>query len=387
MMHHNENGRAYGYFLRSVNIRVADEPISVVVGNKSLSTIACIKKATTGFEMHIFLEPFIQADRGMDAFGEIIKHEILHVVNGHLSSGFNNNLRSIYPGYVVAIAKDIVVNSNVNCCLIEKVLGISGYTADYFKFGRNKSTAHYCELLTEFFDNNPQEKEKMQGFVEIDVELDEEHEDMLKEIITRTKCAAGCDPSGWDSVDAENFIKAYDRPAVMDWQSILHYKEGKHRSCVKVPTKHRPSRRSPQHLGRRRAYQLDMLVAIDTSASMTDKNLAVIDAELRAIHKRGAYIMIVHADCDILRTEEYRPNVSLEKFFGGGCTDFDPVFKHAINMRPQPKLIVYFTDGDGVKLVEDPHIDTVWVLTPDSISVDEFKSRICDWGCIVKMKE
>jgi predicted metal-dependent peptidase len=165
----------------------------------------------------------------------------------------------------------------------------------------------------------------------------------------------------------------------------LRHKENKHRGFTKVPTKSRPSRRSPEHLGRRRTHELSMVVVIDTSASMSDNILKELDAELKAICQRNARITVIHADCNVAKIEQYEPRHNLEKFFGRGGTDFNPAFKAITQMRPLPHLAVYFTDGAGTPMQEDYGVDTLWVLTPNSIPENVFKSTICNWGDVIKI--
>jgi len=108
---------------------------------------------------------------------------------------------------------------------------------------------------------------------------------------------------------------------------------------------------------------VDIVVAIDTSGSMTRKELAQVSAEIDAIlQDYPARIHVVYCDARVnghMEVESSDCPVQLE-MKGGGGTAFQPVFdwieEHDIN----PVLCIYFTDLCG-PAPREPEYPVLWV--------------------------
>jgi predicted metal-dependent peptidase len=130
----------------------------------------------------------------------------------------------------------------------------------------------------------------------------------------------------------------------------------------------RPNRRFPDRVGqipgrarRASASKLShLLVAIDTSGSMSALELAEIGRHLRRLSDL-VDITIVECDAAIGRVYPYKG--SLPNVAGRGGTDLRAVFAPAFLRKMRPAGIVYFTDGMGPWPAESPGVETLWVLT------------------------
>jgi predicted metal-dependent peptidase len=162
----------------------------------------------------------------------------------------------------------------------------------------------------------------------------------------------------------------------LDWRTAL-------RAFVRpqrIPdvTYTRPSRRLPRAVGvlpgrvrrPRRSVRTRLLVAIDTSASMTLPELVRIRDELDALAAHADFT-IVECDREIRRT--YRFEGTLDSLCGRGGTDLRPVFRPAFLREHVPDGVVYFTDGEGPWPEEPPRVPTLWVLTKPG-------GFACPWG-------
>jgi predicted metal-dependent peptidase len=162
----------------------------------------------------------------------------------------------------------------------------------------------------------------------------------------------------------------------LDWRTAL-------RAFVRpqrIPdvTYTRPSRRLPRAVGvlpgrvrrPRRSVRTRLLVAIDTSASMTLPELVRIRDELDALAAHADFT-IVECDREIRRT--YRFEGTLGSLCGRGGTDLRPVFRPAFLREHAPDGVVYFTDGEGPWPEEPPRVPTLWVLTKPG-------GFACPWG-------
>jgi hypothetical protein len=163
---------------------------------------------------------------------------------------------------------------------------------------------------------------------------------------------------------------------VMDWRAALALFAARARSAVH--TWSRPSRRFPTRIfevpGRswapRRSENPRLLVAIDTSLSMTVAELEEIARQLVVLGDRATVIV---AECDAAVARVYPFGGKLEFVVGRGGTDLRPVFAPEVLGAHDVDGVVYFTDGDGPFAKEPAPVPTLWVLTKPHA----FR---CPWG-------
>ncbi len=152
----------------------------------------------------------------------------------------------------------------------------------------------------------------------------------------------------------------------VDWRAELASFVGSLR--VPQPNWLRPPRRFPHALGivPGRARALDrsqtpsLLVAIDTSGSMTMEELEMVGAELQRMGPL-ARMTLVHCDTKIQRVHPFEGR--LPEIEGRGGTDLRPPFASEFLAEHRPDGVVYFTDGAGPWPELDPRVPTLWVLT------------------------
>lgn len=117
-----------------------------------------------------------------------------------------------------------------------------------------------------------------------------------------------------------------------------------------------------------KSAQINAVVALDVSGSVTDKELQDCLSEINAIKgQMRAKVTLLACDADIIegfpRTFEAWEEVTLPKEIkGGGGTDFRPIFKWAEYQDQQPDILVYFTDAQGNFPVYAPNYPTIWLV-------------------------
>jgi predicted metal-dependent peptidase len=359
-----------------------------VVGSNYYPFPAAIGYTQEGKIQMIFNEQCIQ-QLPIEAGTELLKHEVLHLIFGHLAS-FRRNLTDKFGDEVVSIATDISVNQFIDCKLMEDV-GMHPTTHEKFDLPRDKTTEWYCTELYRLMKNappppkqnensNPDEQfssergnlssnkqlspeqikalhtEPWELILDNTVVPDDVIEKNLVNIIISVKNEAqsikGNKPNrGFDSLSVKEFIESVKRKAVIPWYAILRRMEARGRREKKEPSLFKASRRgpTPPYLGRVRKSVLNVWFCVDTSGSMHKDDLKVIDSELKGISKRGAQILVVHADAKIVKKETYSLRKGLSHFYGRGGTDFSQplieLFKLPFHLKPA--FVVYYTDGDG----------------------------------------
>jgi len=114
--------------------------------------------------------------------------------------------------------------------------------------------------------------------------------------------------------------------------------------------------------------QTNMVIALDTSGSIEQEELAVFIAEVNAI-KSLVNARITLLACDWQLDEDgpwvFEPweHLSLPKTLqGGGGTDFSPVFDWMSEHSVLADLVIYFTDAQGRFPDKPSGIETLWLV-------------------------
>jgi predicted metal-dependent peptidase len=115
----------------------------------------------------------------------------------------------------------------------------------------------------------------------------------------------------------------------------------------------------------RTTYGCELIViAVDTSGSISQRTLDVFLAETMALMEQAKPRRIVFAQCDAEVTEWSELDASDElygrKLLGGGGTDFVPVFDRVDIEGLEPDLLVYLTDGYGRFPACAPRYPVIW---------------------------
>ena len=166
----------------------------------------------------------------------------------------------------------------------------------------------------------------------------------------------------------ERLVKQQVQPAT-DWQAVL-------RRFVRERAQDgyswsRPNRRhawrgiilpSPwsQRLG-------EIVVAVDTSASIRERELAAFAAEAKAIfaEAKPAAVTVLHCDTQVRASRRFTTFDDFDiKAKGGGGTLFQPTFDWVAAEAAQPPVcLIYFTDLDPFDQPQDPGYPVLWAAT------------------------
>ncbi len=117
-----------------------------------------------------------------------------------------------------------------------------------------------------------------------------------------------------------------------------------------------------------RSAAIDMVVAVDVSGSVSEKEIGQFISEIDAIKGQLRARIVLHAcDANLVPDgpwyfepwEEFRLP---RKFEGGGGTSFKPVFQWVDGLDRQPDLLVYFTDAQGEFPEQPPNYPVIWLV-------------------------
>jgi len=132
---------------------------------------------------------------------------------------------------------------------------------------------------------------------------------------------------------------------------------------------------------------IDIIVSIDTSGSISKEELSSFICEIINLGKsfNNLKITLIVCDCEIKDTFELT-NGNIEKaqellIKGGGGTSHIPVYNWIEENMPNAKLLINFTDGFSV-FPDEETIKTIWILTEKSCEEDKIP-----FGNVIKMGE
>ena len=116
-----------------------------------------------------------------------------------------------------------------------------------------------------------------------------------------------------------------------------------------------------------------IVVAVDTSGSISDEELQIFASETSAILglMDPENIHFLQCDTEINQHDTYtRQNLPLKvEFKGRGGTDFAPVWEYIEENNLNPKCCVYLTDLYPCDWGEQPPYPVLWVATTDDVEV------------------
>jgi predicted metal-dependent peptidase len=127
----------------------------------------------------------------------------------------------------------------------------------------------------------------------------------------------------------------------------------------------------------------DLVIAIDTSGSLDDKQLGEIASEVRSIMSIFTVrLTVIYCDAEVQKVEEFENADDFGlKMYGGGGTDYAPVFKEVIDRGIEPVGLLYFTDGYCWSFPRNvPDYKVMWIQT---YKYDGFKPK---FGEVVVMR-
>jgi len=325
----------------------------------------------------------------------VIKHEILHIVLKHILVVKKYEQKDIFN-----IAADVVVNQYIEPHqLIEGAVLITMF--DDLNLEQNQDVGYYYDKLLKAWNSylsslgteKEQEKSKsienLEKYINNYQEVLAQHdlwqsevsrmsqaerdilEDSLNRVIENTIQRVG--PRGIGKLPAG--LKAYlDELLIslkprLNWRRVLRiFSANASRTFIKN-TIRRPSKRYGTTPGLKVKNKQKLLVAIDTSGSISMPDLEEFFGEMYHIWRQGAEILVV--ECDTVIQNKYRYRGRTPKFIvGRGGTAFNAPIEFA-NQEYHPDAIIYFTDGYAAAPSIRSRKPVLWMVSSNGLSEGE----------------
>lgn len=151
------------------------------------------------------------------------------------------------------------------------------------------------------------------------------------------------------------------KPEIFNWKAYFRRMLGSIYDVNIKTTRRKESKRFEGAAGVQHKKKVSILVAIDTSGSVSSKELQDFFSEIDWIYKAGARVTIIECDARINKIEEY-DGKHIPEIVGRGGTDFNPPVNYYLKHRKEYASLIYFTDGE-CNLPEKKPSGMVWVIT------------------------
>lgn len=380
----------YGHVLMQLPIIYTDKEVPTMgVGKSSKDEIMIKLYVNTDYINRIIEICKKDETKVINHFTEILKHEVHHLVFGHLNIELPDTQRKL-------IACELSDNSYINRYhLVSETEEKAGVFPEDFDLPNKLSVYEYYNLLNDNQKFNEIRKNQIQIKVSINnedgeggngksdndnnsnnsdmsgqsldshdkwevVEGDNISKEMIRDIIRQAN--ETCKQSGsWGDVPGEikeainlNYSTAKQ---IIPWEVVLKDFLASSSETILDYTNKRKSRRFGTRPGTKKQEMLNVAIGIDTSGSIDDEMLKLFFQELQFIDKAETNITVFEWDTQVNREYNY-------KYFdfnitGRGGTD-PTDFLEKISERKFDCAIV-FTDLYFSEIKKDYKIPTIWV--------------------------
>ena len=213
----------------------------------------------------------------------------------------------------------------------------------------------------EEFDNLSEAEQKL---------IDKQVQKLLSEAKEQTIKKRGTVPGEIEGlIEIEEIV-----PPKFDWRGYIRRFTGVSSKVYTKKIRRKENRRFSDNPGLKIKMKQHMLLAIDTSGSVSNDELTEFMNEIHHIYKAGVDITIVQCDTRINSIEKYTGEWELN-LHGRGGTDFDPVIEYFNEHIKEFTSLVYFTDGEASTSIR-PRGNVLWVLSERSSMNDDLPGQV-----------
>lgn len=356
----------YGFFLLNLNKQFSNSLPTAGVGKE-------------GINQMLWINPTFWGSLSDNHKLGLLKHELLHICFMHLT------MRNSYNDkYLFNIAADLEINQYINPDWLPEG-GITMASFPTLKLELKAGTNYYYkELLNNYNSDKPDPQLKammdaqkqpgegdqpggdMHGtwkdfddLTETEKKLiQNQAEHILKESAVQINKSRGTIPGELKSKIDELFkIKEQ----VFNWKAYLRRKIGSSMEIYTKKSRRKLSKRFEDNAGIKIKRKHHILVAVDTSGSVSNKELLEFFSEIYHIYKAGTRVTIIECDTKINDIYEYKGKFK-GSVVGRGGTDFNPPVDYYNENLSKFTSLVFFTDGYA-PIECKPKKQMLWVIS------------------------
>jgi predicted metal-dependent peptidase len=321
----------------------------------------------------------------------LLKHELLHIAFGHLTTFFKFTNKKL-----ANVAMDMEINQYIDKeYLPEGGIDIDNYD-DSLNLDRKAGARYYYDKLKQLQDEKDQNGScgcaEMDGLLE-DIEngnvpdhstweefenlteaeqklIEKQLQKVLSDAKEQTIKKRGTVPGEIEGVIVIDEIVA----PKFDWRGYIRRFTGVSTKVFTKKIRRKENRRFSDNPGLKVKMRQHMLLAIDTSGSVSNDELMEFMNEMHHIYKCGVDITVIQCDTNIKSIEPYKGQKDLN-VHGRGGTEFDPVLEYFNENLKKYTSLVYFTDGECYATVK-PKGNVLWVISERSSMNDSLPGKV-----------
>jgi len=320
----------------------------------------------------------------------LLKHELLHIAFGHLTTFFKFSDRRL-----ANVAMDMEINQYIN----KEYLPEGGIDIDNYEdlnLDRKAGCRYYYDKLKQLQDEKKQNGtcgnapmddlldaiengetddhstwEEFEDMTEAEKKLIEKQlQKVLSDAKEQTIKKRGTVPG---EIEGVIIIEEIVKPK-FNWRGYIRRFTGVSTKVFTKKIRRKENRRFEANPGLKVKMRQHMLLAIDTSGSVSDAELQEFMSEIYHIYKCGVDITVIQCDTSIRSIEPYKGKFEMA-VQGRGGTEFDPVLEYFNANLKKYTSLVYFTDGECSYSVR-PKANTLWVLSERSYMNEELPGKV-----------
>lgn len=377
----------YGLLLLNLNKEWSDKVPTAGVG-------------LDGINYKLYINPEFWTTLTEDQKKGLLQHELMHIAFFHITE-----YKHLRNHELANISQDIEINQKIQAdwlppegCTLDKfadygLLPDEGTNIYYDKLSKesqkgpgNGAGQSLLDAIQEAIDNGTM-KTQGQGKNNMNVPqhdwddfenltdteqklVDKQLEVMLSEVVDQVQKMRGTVPA--NVLQRLEALKKIEPPK-FNWRAYLRRYIGNSAKNSIRKTKRKQSKRFELDFGIKIQEHSHILIAIDSSASVSDDEIYEFMNEIHHMYKCGHDFTLVFADTQMQDPIKYRPSLPIEIKKRGG-TDFNPVVDYYLQYRKKYTTLIYLTDGEA-PAPQAPVKNILWVLSTRCSNTDHLPGK------------
>jgi predicted metal-dependent peptidase len=200
--------------------------------------------------------------------------------------------------------------------------------------------------------------------------LSSQTENHLRNVYEQVMKSTGKVPS-----EISDILKTLEpEPEKFNWRAYVRRFVGRSNKIYTKKLKRKFNKRFDENPGLKIKQKNHLLLAIDTSGSVSNVELQEFFSEIYHIHKTGVEITVIQCDAAISHIGKYKPGVEV-KIHGRGGTSFEPVIDYYDANHKKYTSLIYFTDGEAPS-PDKPRGSILWVLSSKSQMNEQLPGQV-----------
>ena len=348
----------YGLFLMNMNKEYSDSVPTAAVVLEGINTKLLVNKE---FWNH-------HKDEEQMA---ILIHESLHICFQHLL------MADSFPNQFIAnIAHDMEVNCYVQNLPSDAVTVESVNKEFGLSLKPKMGSKWYYDELEKLKKEDPEKYKKLEeAYNPLDDHgswkdlssldsatkkiIKNQVEHHIKETAKSVHKMRGKIPAGLEAIVSELLTP---KPPIFNWKAYFRRLLSNSYETYTKKSRRKESKRFPGNSGIKVKSKHHILVGVDTSGSVSDKELSEFFGEINHIYKAGGQVTVCECDAAIQRIYSYKGKFD-GKITGRGGTDFKPMVDYYNANRKKYSVMVIFSDGYAPINELKPMQQLMWVIT------------------------